>query len=165
MDSDRHTLLIRTAWLYHKHGLTQSEVAERLGVSRSTVSRALDEALRVGIVEVNVTEALPEATRLADALRERYPLKRAVVGIRLEDQDPSEAAAAGMGPAIEQLVSQGALTIAAGWGRTLAAATRSTRPRVTSGVTVVDAVGHATAGVIAPAVIVTDMLAAALSAR
>ena len=33
-DSD---LRIRAAWLYHSQGLTQKDVAERLGVSRGTV--------------------------------------------------------------------------------------------------------------------------------
>lgn len=44
--SEAASLRLRAAWLYYNQGLTQKDVAERLGISRSTVIRLLDEALK-----------------------------------------------------------------------------------------------------------------------
>jgi len=35
-DTTRQDLAIRVAWLYHDRGLTQQEIADRLGLSRSS---------------------------------------------------------------------------------------------------------------------------------
>ncbi len=47
-------VLSRVARLYYEHNLTHAEIAEILGVSRVKVTRMLNEARRVGIVEIKV---------------------------------------------------------------------------------------------------------------
>ena len=42
--SDAGSLRVRAAWLYFSRGLTQQQVADQLGISRSTVIRLLEEA-------------------------------------------------------------------------------------------------------------------------
>ncbi|MEQ3550970.1 sugar-binding domain-containing protein [Pseudonocardia nematodicida] len=67
-------LMHRAARLYYLEDLNQATIAERLTVSRPTVSRLLAEARRIGIVRITVHD--PDtlhsggdtATRLADAL-------------------------------------------------------------------------------------------------
>ncbi|HET7474689.1 MAG TPA: sugar-binding domain-containing protein [Dermatophilaceae bacterium] len=66
--------MFEAASQYYDEDATQAEIAERLGVSRPTVSRLLAEARRVGIVEITVR--LPEgrgddtlAAQVANALR------------------------------------------------------------------------------------------------
>ena len=58
-----------TAWLYYEEDLSQHEVAERLNVSRSTVSRLLGEPRAQGIVRIEVRPPSPawelELERLA----------------------------------------------------------------------------------------------------
>jgi DNA-binding transcriptional regulator LsrR (DeoR family) len=58
-----------TAWLYYEEDLSQHEVAERLNVSRSTVSRLLGPARAQGIVRIEVRPPSPagelELERLA----------------------------------------------------------------------------------------------------
>jgi len=159
MTEARHDQLVRAAWLYHEGRLTQGEVASRLGVSRSTVSRLLTEAESTGIVEVTITVPLPEASHLSDALSRKFGLRRAVVGMALGGGSPMDSASAAMAREIERTVAHGPVTIAAGWGRTLAGAAARTRPRSTTGVTFADAVGHATSDEIAPAVDVTNTCA------
>ena len=66
-------LLHRAASAYYVDGLRQAEVAERLGVSRPTVSKLLAEARRIGMVRFEVLEPptadLPDlAARLQDVL-------------------------------------------------------------------------------------------------
>jgi DNA-binding transcriptional regulator LsrR (DeoR family) len=45
------------AWPYHSRGLRQSAIAKRLHISQSRVSRLLDQAAELGIVE---TVLLPQ---------------------------------------------------------------------------------------------------------
>jgi len=154
----RRELVIRAAWLYHERGLNQQAVADRLGISRSTISRLLADAEREGIVRVTVTESLPESARLAENLIEQYALKGATVELALGNELPMDAAATAMARRLENMVAAGPVTIAAGWGRTLGRAAQIARNIHTSGVTLVDAFGHTTTEAIAPAVEVTNNL-------
>ncbi len=161
----RRELLIRAAWLYHERGLNQQAVADRLGTSRSTVSRLLADAEREGIVRVVVTESLPETARLAEALIERYHLEGATVEPALEGETPMDAAATAMARRMESMVAAGSMTIAAGWGRTLGRSAQVARSMHTTGVTLVDAFGHTTTDEIAPAVEVSNSLGNKFGAR
>ena len=57
-------IMVRAAWLYHVGGLTQEEVAGRLGLHRSRVVRLLGEARERGLVSVTINH---EAVRDLDA--------------------------------------------------------------------------------------------------
>jgi DNA-binding transcriptional regulator LsrR (DeoR family) len=61
-------LMHNAASLYYEGDATQAEIAERLGVSRTTVSRLLAEARRAGIVRIQVIAPID---RDLDALAER----------------------------------------------------------------------------------------------
>jgi DNA-binding transcriptional regulator LsrR (DeoR family) len=70
--------LIAAAELYYRDQLSQHEVAQRLGVSRPTVSRLLQRAREEGIVHIEIRRpSSPES--LSDALRSALGLKRVVV--------------------------------------------------------------------------------------
>jgi DNA-binding transcriptional regulator LsrR (DeoR family) len=163
VNDERREFLVETAWLHHEHGLTQEEIARRFSVSRSTVSRALADAERLGIVQVTVTVPVRREARLAAALGEQLGVT-ATVGARIGDETSMAAAARAAARLVERISAAGRVTIAASWGRTLAATANQVRPRATVGVTVVDAVGHAGGDQMVPAVDVTRRLAAALGA-
>jgi DNA-binding transcriptional regulator LsrR (DeoR family) len=66
-------LMYKAASLYYEGDATQAEIADRLGVSRPTVSRLLSEARRAGIVRIDVVAPIDRdldalGTRLAAAL-------------------------------------------------------------------------------------------------
>jgi deoxyribonucleoside regulator len=164
-NKNRRDLAIRAAWLYHDRGFNQQAVADRLGISRSTISRLLADAERDGIVRVIVTEPLPETAQLAENLIEKYKLAGATVELALEGEAPMDAAASAMARRLESMVSAGPMTIAAGWGRTLGRAAQTARSLHTTGVVLVDAFGHTTTSDIAPAVEVTNNLGMKFSAR
>ena len=76
---DREALILKAALLYYKGGLTQGEVAERLGFSRPTVVRMLQQAKDTGLVQIKITKPVPqtldfetelEAMLRADGLRQ-----------------------------------------------------------------------------------------------
>lgn len=164
-NNDRREQTLRAAWLYHERGLNQQSVADRMGVSRSTVSRLLADAEKQGIVRVIVTEPLPETSRLSERLIERFGLLGATVDITLAGESSRVAAATAMARRLERMVSSGPVTIASGWGRTLGAAAQATRPTRTSGVTIVDAFGHTTTNAIADSVEVSNTLGSRFGAR
>ncbi len=164
-DNTRQDLAVRVAWLYHDRQLTQQEIADRLGLSRSTISRVLTEAERDGIIRVVITQPLPESARLAEALIERYELAGAVVGTALDGEPPALAAAIATARRLESIAASGSVTIAAGWGRTIALSAGETRPIPTSDVTIVDAFGHTTTDDTTAAVEVTNTLARKFDAR
>ena len=164
-DNTRQDLAVRVAWLYHDRQLTQQEIADRLGLSRSTISRVLTEAERDGIIRVVITQPLPESARLAEALIERYELAGAVVGTSLDGESPALAAAIATARRLESIAASGSVTIAAGWGRTIALSAGETRPIPTSDVTIVDAFGHTTTDDTTAAVEVTNTLARKFDAR
>jgi DNA-binding transcriptional regulator LsrR (DeoR family) len=161
----RNDLAIRVAWLYHDRRLTQQEIADRLGISRSTISRLLTEAERDGIVRVVITQPLPESARLSEALIKRYDLAGAIVGEVLDDESPALAAASTMARRLEGIAMSGNVTIATGWGRTIALCAQETRRVPTSGVLIVDAFGHTTTDEVTAAVEVSSTLSRKFDAR
>lgn len=163
--AERNDLAIRVAWLYHDRGLTQQDIADRLGISRSTISRILADAERDGVIRVIITQPLPDSARQAEELIQRYGLEGAVVGPALEDEEPPLAAARATARRLEALAAAGSVTIAAGWGRTIALSASETRPIPTSKVTLVDAFGHTTTDDTTAAVEVTNTLSRKFDAK
>ena len=116
-------LVMKAARLYHTHGLRQTEIAARLGVSQSKVSRLLQSAEEMRIVRTVVASPLHLHPELEEQVEERYGLSEVhVVEVVGDDdaelvRDIATAAAAILGD-----LSQDAPTVAwTSWSRTLRA--------------------------------------------
>lgn len=121
---------LRAAWLYYNQGLTQKEVAERLGVSRSTVIRVLDEAMKRSEVQIWIDAGVDDCLALATQLEQGYGLDEAIVVPQPRDAS-AEAQAKAVGLALGQFLSEAIqedMTIGVGWGRTMTASLASFRP-------------------------------------
>jgi len=57
MIDDKHTE-VRAAWLYFMEGLTQAEIARRLGTTRLRINRILVDARRNGLVGITLNAEL-----------------------------------------------------------------------------------------------------------
>ncbi|WP_299547381.1 sugar-binding transcriptional regulator [uncultured Tateyamaria sp.] len=91
-DHDRTARLSNVALLYYGEGLTQSEIAKRLQVSRVTVVNLLREARDQGIVEIHVNgEQLKEST-LARELASKFDLEDVYVSDVFDTQAVDRAA-------------------------------------------------------------------------
>jgi DNA-binding transcriptional regulator LsrR (DeoR family) len=72
-------LLAEVARLYYQEELSQDQIAQRTGVSRSSISRMLKEARDRGIVEIRVHHPFQTAPQLEQALKTRLGLKDCLV--------------------------------------------------------------------------------------
>jgi len=79
LSEDRMSLVTKIARLYHEQGLRQPEIAERLHISQSRVSRLLKEAVSLGIVRTVVIPPAGVFPKLEDEVRDRYGLTDVVV--------------------------------------------------------------------------------------
>ncbi|KAA3661518.1 MAG: hypothetical protein DWQ04_16250 [Chloroflexi bacterium] len=71
--------LIRAAELYYERNLSQREIANILGTSRSKVSRLLAEAREVGIVEITINRPIEKMPELSEEIRKAFNLRDVVV--------------------------------------------------------------------------------------
>lgn len=92
--NERDDLLAMVASLYYKLNQGQGEIAQRLGVSTSKVSRLLKEAWDRGIIEVQIRMPIPRNFSLENAIVARFGLRDALVLEAAPDADDAGLVAA-----------------------------------------------------------------------
>jgi DNA-binding transcriptional regulator LsrR (DeoR family) len=76
---DELRLMARVARMYHRDGLRQVQITERLDIHQSTVSRLLKRAEKEGIVRMTLTMPSGLHPELEDVLTSAYGLRDAIV--------------------------------------------------------------------------------------
>ncbi|UFJ42362.1 sugar-binding transcriptional regulator [Brevibacillus humidisoli] len=71
--------LVRVAKLYYMKGLTQADIAKKIGVSRPIISKLLQRAKEMGIVEIIIKDETVSMVELEQQLESRYSLDEAIV--------------------------------------------------------------------------------------
>lgn len=110
---------MRIAWMYYVEGLTQNEIAERLGIGRVTVVRNINEALKQREVKIWITGDISDCLDLEAQLKLKYGLVDAVVVPEPAERTHTGKAigfAAGMYVS-DQLTDN--ICLGVGWGATL----------------------------------------------
>jgi len=67
--------LAQVARMYYKENLSQAEIADKLYISRPTVSRLLQEALDRGVIEIIIHGSWERATEIEQEMLKRFSLK------------------------------------------------------------------------------------------
>ncbi len=138
---DREAALAEIAYLYYKERLDQRQIAARLGVSRSTISRMLTAAEREGIVEIRIRGGLPHALELQRQFAAVLGLRDAVV---LDTHGVADDVAARVGRLgaqyLDACLAEGDL-LAVSWGRAVRAVVDAFQPRQRQHVEVVQLLG------------------------
>ena len=70
---------MRIAWMYYVEGLTQNEIADKLGIGRVTVVRNINEAIRQREVKIWIEGDVAECLELEGQLKQAFGFKEAVV--------------------------------------------------------------------------------------
>ena len=68
---DQQKFAARASWYYYKTGMTQGEIAKRLGINRAWVINILNEARNNGTVTVHVKGEDTELMELEEQLKEK----------------------------------------------------------------------------------------------
>lgn len=92
--NERDDLLAMVASLYYKLNQGQGEIAQRLGVSTSKVSRLIREAWERGIIDVQIRMPIPRDFALENELVGQFGLRDAMVLAGMPDADDSSLVAA-----------------------------------------------------------------------
>jgi DNA-binding transcriptional regulator LsrR (DeoR family) len=150
LNEELESLLKLTARLYHVDGLSQTEIANVIGVSRTKVSRLLTRALQEGIVRISVEEYDPRNRALEDKLKNQFNLNHAIV-IKLLGETDIENVRSTVGylaaPYVSEWIYPNAVVGLSG-SRSLYRLIQNLKPHTGSrGVTVVQLMGHIGAGV------------------
>ncbi|MEJ5902575.1 sugar-binding transcriptional regulator [Ochrobactrum teleogrylli] len=144
MSDFQEDLRVRAAWLYYKEGMTQDQVAQELGVTRTRVLRMLGTARQDGIVQIRVTAKQSRCVELERAIEERHGLERAIIiPTPVQNEQTSDVIGAVLGEFIADRLDQN-VTIGLGWGKTLSSALGSIPQQDAKGISVVSLLGGLT---------------------
>ena len=138
-----HYLLGKVSALYYLRDQTQQAIAERLQLSRPTVSRLLREARDLGYVQITVTSPRGLHLDLETRLEDAFGLK----SVRVVDWDAGQDIAVlrrQLGAAAAQYLSRSIVpgeTIGMAWGKTLSAMVDAVSPLPTAATRVVQILG------------------------
>ena len=129
MDADEH-LVVRLAWACEVQGMTQAQAAEKFGVTRLRVNKALSEARSQGIVRVSINSALAPCVALEADLVDRFGLTSATVAPVAGDAfNLYTILGAALGQFLTRFLSRRDVTLfGMSWGNTLNLATRFMEP-------------------------------------
>ena len=110
--------MARAAWLYYTEELTQSQIADRLGVSRSTVIRLLQKAKQSGLVTITLGVST-DTFEVERDLEKRFNLKKVRIVPEAMDEVMQRRWIGRVAAETLKELAQDGSTITVSWGSTL----------------------------------------------
>lgn len=136
------SVVIEAAWMYYHDGLNQTDIADRLGVSRATVVNYLQEAKERGFIRISLAPEAFTSHGKAQELRDKFGLDGAFVVP--DGQGPEEQSllrvARGAAEWLPSLIAPGD-RLGVSWGRTVYEVAEAMDQNRTEDVTVSQLVG------------------------
>ena len=122
-NTDEKLLMWEAATLYYKDGYTQQQIAERMGLTRQTISGLLRDAVRENIVEIKIHDPQQDRDELEALLCKRFGLSAAAVcAVSGKDDDLRQLMTVKAAVKhLQPLLNCGKLKIAVSGGRTIRA--------------------------------------------
>lgn len=126
-------LMVRVAQMHYRSHLSQAQIGERVGMSRYQVGRILGDALREGIVRIDIVHPEARLIDLEASLEDRFGLRDAVVvdvPMSASEQATQELAREAVASAAAEFLAElrPTGTIGVSWGRTMLELARVLRP-------------------------------------
>lgn len=134
------SFLAEIAWLHYHKGLSQTEIADRLDVSKMVVSRSLRRAFDIGIISIKIRSPFTYDEQLARRISEHFPDVKCIV----TRGSPGESAAFTIGRVFAHLFFREehcGTKIGIGLGSTVAQFVENLTPFRTTDVSVVQLIG------------------------
>ncbi len=133
IETDAEHIRARVVWYYYVGGLTQQEIADKLGLTRLRVNKIIGQARSDGSVKIDIRLSLTQCVELETRLKERFGLSDARVIPAVPDPDEQQRLIGeAAGTVLDPLIEDGKV-LGVGWGRTLASAIKNlTQRRYTS---------------------------------
>ena len=135
--------VVWSAWLYYEEGLTQNDIAHRLGISRASVNNLLQTARDTGVVTIAVAPRHLQTVELSQAVTARYGIAECLVvpGVDGRRTLHERIGHAGARLLAGQLRPDDVLGVA--WGRTVSALAEAMPQVDRPGMSVVQVMGSA----------------------
>ena len=118
LPTDQLATLVQIANMYYKENLSQQEIANQLGVSRSLIANYLQRARDQHVVRIEIADPRDDSAHLALELSRKFGIEKAVLvpyGHK-SDELTRRAVAAEAAKFIETRVNDGDV-LGIGWGR------------------------------------------------
>lgn len=138
---NRSQLLVHVSELYYQQGLNQQEISKIMNLSRPTISRLLEEAKAMGIVEIIVHSPIEKNPKLSYALRTAFGLRDAIVVAGEFEYDKAISRCAQTAAHFLGTVMDNNMSIGISWGRALEALCDAIKPAQYYNINVVQMVG------------------------
>ncbi len=139
-ERERAMQLLMVARRYYEDGMSQDQIGHEIGYSRPTISRMLEEARRLGIVEVRIAHPLERIMFLEKLIKDRYNVKH----VRVTTTSSPNGGVADVGRAAAELLDgivRPEMTVGLSNGRTHMAMIDALQPEHPLDVTFVQMVG------------------------
>ncbi len=118
---DEKIMMSEAATLYYEKKYTQQEIADCMGLSRQTVSKLLNDAIKENIVEITIHNPQKDCEELERQLCQAFGINRCVVS-GVSSQNESMRRLMTVKAAVNYLLpllEQGGQKVALSWGRTI----------------------------------------------
>ena len=142
---DQKKFAARASWYYYKIGMTQGEIANRLGINRARVINILNEARKDGTVTFHVSGKDADLMALEVQLKEKWGLRDVFLTPGVSNEELKKALSMAGAQYLEMNLPSKESLIALGWGETISGITRNLGrviPEKTSFVTLCGGVMH-----------------------
>ena len=142
LSQDRHRLLSEIADLYYNEGLSQQEIADKVEMSRPSISRLLLEARDFEIVEIKINHPIPTAPAIEEDLVKRFSIRSAHILERGNSTDDDLFRNIGrLGSDVLYKYLEDGMILGLSWGTTVHVVVEELRPKRLSQVKVVQLIG------------------------
>lgn len=118
-NTERKKFLSKIARLYYSERLTQQEIAGRLNISRTKVSRYLDEARKDKVVEIKINLPEEDYSNLEYRIEKSFKIKECAVVPTFENKEEILKMMAGPLNNLFERILDGGSYLGIGWGSSL----------------------------------------------
>jgi deoxyribonucleoside regulator len=135
---NKQTKVVEAARMYYQLDYSQQQIAEKLGISRPSVSRLLQQAKQEGVVQIKIIDPYENTVELAEKLKSTFDLKHCIVASipNFENGNIKRNLGEAAASFLSEIVQDGDI-IGTTWGTTLYHMSQQVQPKNVKDVKVV----------------------------